>query len=83
MEQIRRIELELLATGWREPISMRLEESRDRWVASVRSLGARTTGIGASPREALVAALTPLGARTTTAVMSDPTMFAASAQLLA
>ncbi len=64
-------------------VYIRLADRGDRWAATVRS-GTTTTGaLGANAREALVAALAPLGAHLTTRLMAEPTMFGASATLLA
>jgi hypothetical protein len=64
-------------------LRIRIREAVERATASVECGATRTSGIGATAREALVAALAPFGARTAGAVMAAPAMFAASATLLA
>jgi hypothetical protein len=65
------------------PATLRLADFDGRWAAVVRCGPNATNGVGATAREALLAALSPLGPRTTTAIMAEPIMFAASADLLA
>jgi hypothetical protein len=77
------VEFDLPPTAIGPQASVRLGDFDQRWVAVVRSGSGETHGIGSTSREALVAALAPFGRRATTAVMADPTMFAASAMLLA
>ncbi|HEX6139100.1 MAG TPA: hypothetical protein VF013_01390 [Candidatus Limnocylindria bacterium] len=73
----------LTGTAIGQPVSVRLAAFGERWVASVECGSARSQGLGAAAREALVAALAPFGARATAALMADPAMFGASASLLA
>jgi hypothetical protein len=74
---------QLPPTALGHPVAVRLGDFDERWVATVRCGTATTSGLGASAREALLAALAPLGARATAALMAEPAMFAASADLLA
>jgi hypothetical protein len=74
---------ELAPTALPHPVAFRLGDFEERWVATVRCGTATTNGLGASAREALLAALGPLGARATAALMAEPAMFGASADLLA
>jgi hypothetical protein len=64
-------------------VHVRLGDRGDRWAATVRCGTTTTDALGANAREALVAALARLGARATTRLMAEPTMFGASASLLA
>jgi hypothetical protein len=77
------VDFELTVTGAAQAMQVRIGTFDARCVASVELGALRTNGIGATAREALVAALAPLGNRMTTAVMSAPAMFGASARLLA
>lgn len=63
-------------------IHVRLGDFEDRWTASVSYGSATADALGPTARDALVAALAPLGERATAMVMAQPTMFAASADLL-
>jgi len=83
METSAWVELELHVGMADAPFRIRVREAGERSTASVACGSARTSGIGATAREALVAALAPFGSRTAGAVMADPAMFAASATLLA
>ena len=65
------------------PVSIRLGDFGDRWMAAVRTGATTSEGLGASAREALVAALAPFGQRASMALMAEPVMFGASADLLA
>jgi hypothetical protein len=65
------------------PMQVRIAEQGERAVASVAWGRTRSSGLGATAREALVAALAPFGQRTLSAVMAAPAMFAASAAVLA
>ncbi len=64
-------------------VAVRLGDFEGRWAAMVRCGTATTRGLGATAREALMAALAPLGPRATAALMAEPAMFGASADLLA
>ncbi|HEX6655595.1 MAG TPA: hypothetical protein VF153_05220 [Candidatus Limnocylindria bacterium] len=77
------VDLELTVTGLSQTVQLRIGCFGERSLASVELGAVRTSGIGATAREALVAALAPLGTRMTTTVMAAPAMFGASAQLLA
>ena len=77
------VDFELSVTGLSQSVQIRIGSFAERCTASVELGAVRTTGIGATAREALVAALSPLGNRMTIAVMAAPAMFGASAQLLA
>ena len=77
------IEFELSVTALRDALRIRIGEFGERAVAWVECGAITSRGLGATAREALVASLAPLGPRATTAVLSAPAMFAASAQLLA
>lgn len=77
------VELELHVGTAAAPLLIRVREAGERSTASVTCGRTRTSGIGATAREALVAALAPFGSRTAGAVMAAPAMFAASATLLA
>ncbi len=77
------VEFELHVGTVTDVVRVRIRDRGKRCVASVECGPARTSGLGATAREALVAALTPFGARTSTAVMAAPAMFGASVQLLA
>jgi hypothetical protein len=77
------VDFELTVTGLSQGVQIRIGTFAERCVASVELGAVRTSGIGATAREALVAALAPLGNRMTTTVMAAPAMFGASAQLLA
>jgi len=77
------VEFELSPISLGLPVAVRLGDFDERWVATVRFGSTTTNGLGANAREALQAALAPLGPRATTALLADPVMFAASAELLA
>jgi hypothetical protein len=77
------VDFELTVTGLEQRMQVRIGDFGERCVASVELGRTLTSGIGGNAREALVAALAPLGNRMTTAVMSAPAMFGASARLLA
>ncbi len=83
MNTSRWIAFELPPTTLGHPVTVRLGDFDERWVAAIRCGSTTTNGLGASPREALTAALAPLGSRATAALMAEPAMFAASADLLA
>ena len=83
MNSSRWIDFELPAAAIGLPVSVRLGDFEDRWAAVVHCGSARSNGLGASAREALVAALEPLGVRARAVLMADPVMFAASAEVLA
>jgi hypothetical protein len=83
MNGSRWVEFDLPPTAMGLQGSVRLGDFDERWVAVVRCESSETFGLGGTARQALLAALAPLGPRATTAVMADPTMFAASAALLA
>ena len=83
MNSSRWIELDLASSALAYPISMRLGDYGERWTAVVRYGAATTHGLGSTAREALVAAMEPFGLQATAALMADPAMFAASADVLA
>lgn len=62
-------------------VEIRLRELDGRWLAVAEFDGDPEVGIGASPRAALAASLATLGKRAAAALMSDPALFGASAQL--
>ena len=80
-EQVVEFAVELL--GLPQPVHVRVSERERRAAAWVECGTLASSGIGATAREALAAALAPLGRRRVSEVMAAPTMFAASAQLLA
>jgi hypothetical protein len=77
------VDFELTVTGVSQAMRVRIGAFAERCVASVELGAIRTSGIGGTAREALVAALAPMGKPMTTAVMAAPAMFGASAELLA
>lgn len=54
-----------------------------RWIAGAAWAGGTETGIGATPRDALVAALSPLGKQAIVELLASPDAFALSVQLAA
>jgi hypothetical protein len=83
MNTTRWVAFELPPTAVGHSVAVRIGDFDGRWAALVRCGTATTRGLGASAREALVAALSPFGGRATAALMAEPAMFAASADLLA
>jgi hypothetical protein len=83
MQSTRWVEFELAPATLGFSVSVRLGDFEDRWLAVVNSGSARTDGLGATARKALVAALAPLGNRAIAALLAEPAMFGASVHLLA
>jgi hypothetical protein len=83
MENGHWVDFELTVTGVSQAMRVRIGSFAERCVASVELGAIRTSGIGGTAREALVAALAPMGSRMTTVVLAAPAMFGASAELLA
>jgi hypothetical protein len=83
MNDNRWVDFELPGTAIGLPVSVRIGDFGGRWVAVVTDGADRRDGLGSSAREALLAALAPLGTRASMALMAEPVMFGASADLLA
>ena len=83
MNTSRWFDIDLSPTALGIAVHVRLGDFDDRWTASVNYGCATADGLGPTARDALVAALAPFGERATTTLMSQPAMFAASADLLA
>ena len=62
-------------------VDIRLRELDGRWMAVADFGGDPEVGIGSTARDALAASLATLGRRTAAAVMANPALFGASAQL--
>jgi hypothetical protein len=76
------MEFELTAPSRGLAAEIRLKAAAGRWVALARWDGHESTGLGPSPRGALVASLAPLGTAAVSELLADLCLLDVSRQLI-
>jgi hypothetical protein len=75
------VDFKLSASRLGFSVDVRLRSWADRWIAVAEIDGEPEIGLGRNARQALEGALASLGQRVSSAILSDPALLAASAEI--